>query len=68
MVVVNFPNKSTFKLICCDCGLTHDVRLLTDGRNIRLRFWRNNRSTGQHRRWQNITVEDVKIDGHSNND
>jgi len=62
MVVVDLQNKEYFKLICCDCNLTHDVRVVTDGKNIRLRFWRNNRSTGQHRRWQNITIVDRKID------
>ena len=35
------------QLQCCDCGLVHDVMFELDG----FRLVRNNRSTGQVRRW-----------------
>lgn len=48
------PVKKDFKLVCCDCGLTHDVdfRIVRKGRKekIQFRVRRNNRITGQIRR------------------
>lgn len=40
------------RTVCCDCGLTHDVRyrVADDGR-IGVTVWRNNRSTAQTRRY-----------------
>ena len=39
--------------VCCDCGLSHDVvvkRDINDKEKVFLRWFRNNRSTGQQRR------------------
>ena len=41
------------RYVCCDCGLAHDVVVKRDVQNpdiVMLRWWRENRSTGQFRR------------------
>jgi hypothetical protein len=45
------PVRRGYKLACCDCGLVHtlDFRVL-NGR-AQFRAFRNERSTGQMRRW-----------------
>ena len=45
------PDRKSFKLGCCDCGLVHDMDFRISGRRIEFRVARNNRSTGQVRRW-----------------
>lgn len=41
------PHGTTFRLICCDCGLAHDLEF---SKAVRLRAKRNERSTAQIRR------------------
>ena len=36
---------------CCDCGLVHSIYHEVNGEELILRFYRNNRSTGQIRRF-----------------
>ena len=39
--------------VCCDCGLSHELVVKRDVKNkerVFLRWFRNNRSTGQQRR------------------
>ena len=45
-------------MACCDCGLVHTIefRVTDDGEAVQFRVRRNNRSTAQLRRHQNITV------------
>lgn len=39
------------RVTCCDCGLTHDMHYrIVDKNTLGITVWRNNRSTGQHRR------------------
>lgn len=46
------PKRTDFKLMCCDCGLVHKVsfRVYKDGR-FRMKMSRDNRATGQIRRY-----------------
>ena len=39
-----------FRIICCDCGLVHDLEFKKDKEGIKMRAWRNQRSTGQIQR------------------
>ena len=41
----------TLRLVCCDCGLTHDINMDVKKDIIEMEFRRNHRSTGQTRRW-----------------
>lgn len=48
------PIRKGYKMACCDCGLVHDMdfRIVGDkAKRIQFRVARNNRSTGQVRRW-----------------
>ena len=36
---------------CCDCGLVHNVDFRVEGDEVQIRLEKNNRSTGQVRRW-----------------
>jgi len=55
-VIVVRLNQAPFsiRITCCDCGLTHDVRMLKHGGlkedEVELIFSRNRRSTARHRR------------------
>ena len=42
----------TFDLVCCDCGLTHDVAVIRDTSNgaIKICMSRKERNTAQYRR------------------
>lgn len=42
--------KRDFKMCCCDCGLVHRVRFAVSGRVLRMRWYREDRATGQIRR------------------
>ena len=39
-------------LACCDCGLVHDVEFRIKDGKFQWRFTRNNRATGQIRRYR----------------
>lgn len=57
------PNGVPYKLACCDCGLVHQIVILVPslkkGTLIGMAAKRDNRATGQRRRWSklNATVE-----------
>ena len=48
------PNASykdySFRLVCCDCDLTHRVSLVPTSDGIKIIFWRDNRSTEARRK------------------
>ena len=45
------PGIESFNLICCDCGLAHNIEVnFTDKGNAQLKFFRDNRSTAARRR------------------
>jgi len=51
-----------YQRACCDCGLIHDeMYSVVDGK-VQLTVKRNNRSTGQYRRHNRITVRQVDIE------
>lgn len=48
--------KKKFYVQCCDCGLVHEVKVRVSKRNgPQIQFNRDNRRTGQVRRWQKKT-------------
>jgi len=54
------PKDNKFRMFCCDCGLAHDLEFrINDEGKIIFRAKRNNRSTGQMRRHNNIEVKKV---------
>ena len=51
---VEIPDWEMY-LCCCDCGLTHYMKFKPEGRKqgkLYMQIWRDNRATGQHRRWR----------------
>lgn len=46
------PIPKGYKMECCDCGLVHTLDFRIYKGRVQLRAWRNNRSTGQIRRWK----------------
>jgi hypothetical protein len=53
-----FSHKSgeIFRLVCCDCGLTHDMVTVINGDEVGISAVRNNRATAQLRRHRKFTV------------
>lgn len=46
------PSGVIYRLACCDCGLVHDMVLVSeDGKPIGMAVRRNNRSTALRRHW-----------------
>ncbi len=52
------PNKTLYKLACCDCGLTHVIVIAAPGirKGVAIGFAarRDERATGQKRRWRRV--------------
>lgn len=40
-----------YKMMCCDCGLVHSIDFRIRGRKLETKVDRDNRATGQARRW-----------------
>ena len=64
-VVMVKLNQAPFsiRLTCCDCGLTHDVKILQWGRlddEAEMIFHRNKRSTALNRRYRRRRLETSK--------
>jgi len=47
------PLGKIYKLACCDCGLVHNVVFTYEDGVLAMATERNNRATGQRRRWLN---------------
>ena len=45
------PRRRGYKLACCDCGLVHRLDFRLWRGRVQFRAFRNERSTGQMRRW-----------------
>ena len=45
-------------LACCDCGLVHKITVAATKRMARLRFYRDERRTGQIRRYRKIKIKE----------
>jgi hypothetical protein len=52
------PYHRKFKMICCDCGLVHDVDFRVHKGNIQFLAKRNNRSTALTRRKLNYIIKE----------
>lgn len=51
------PQKGMLRIACCDCGLVHDVYYKVSHRQkITRQYWRNERATGQIRRYKGIKL------------
>lgn len=44
--------RPIWNMACCDCGLVHAVRFHVSGRKIFMAVTRDNRATGQKRRYK----------------
>lgn len=49
------PIRKNYRMACCDCGLVHNMDFRIYKGNIQIRGRRNNRATGQIRRYQRDT-------------
>jgi hypothetical protein len=47
---VELRSGERFRLVCCDCGLTHNVVIVARGRAIGIARERNQRATAARRR------------------
>lgn len=47
---VEFRSGEVFRFACCDCGLVHNVCLVSHGRKIGMAVKRNKRATTARRR------------------
>lgn len=49
---VFFPFKKKGLICCCDCELTHEVKITQTkkGKGVMMQFWRESRRTAQRRR------------------
>jgi len=47
------PIRKGYKMACCDCGLIHEMDFKIVKSRVRFRARRNNRATGQFRRYNN---------------
>ena len=45
------PVRRGYKMSCCDCGLVHNLDFRIRGGRVQFRAFRNNRSTGNVRRY-----------------
>jgi hypothetical protein len=48
------PVKTNYKMACCDCGLVHNMDFKIKENRVWFRVRRNNRATGQVRRYLKI--------------
>jgi len=45
--------RENYKIECCDCGLIHEYQFVVAGNKLRIIGKRDNRATGQKRRFRN---------------
>ena len=45
------PVRKGYRLACCDCGLVHEMDFRIKNGRVQFRARRNNRATGQLRRY-----------------
>lgn len=48
------PIERGYKMACCDCGLVHTMNFRVVRGRAQFQVFRNNRATGQMRRWKRI--------------
>jgi len=58
--IVTIENGAMIITACCDCGLVHLEKVESvDGGEVEITAWRDNRRTGQVRRYRNIKMERI---------
>jgi len=45
-----YPIRRGYRMMCCDCGLVHEMDFRVKDGRIEFRVFRDNRATGQARR------------------
>lgn len=50
------PVMDNYGMMCCDCGLVHRLDFRVQNGRVQFRARRDERATGQVRRWNGITV------------
>lgn len=51
------PVRSGYRMMCCDCGLVHQIDFRVRKRRVQFRVFRNNRATAAARRAkQTVTI------------
>jgi hypothetical protein len=61
-VDLDWRDRHYLYLACCDCGLVHKITVVATKRRARLRFWRDNRRTGQLRRHSHIKLVEERVE------
>ena len=56
---INWRGREALSLSCCDCGLVHYVRFFATGKSVRMKLWRDDESTEEHRAERGISVDYV---------
>ena len=54
------PIRKGYKMSCCDCGLVHVLNFRLRKGRIQLQAFRDNRATGQKRRYSQLMVKSRK--------
>jgi len=54
------PIMKGYKLSCCDCGLVHEMDFRIVNKRVEFRARRNNRATGQVRRYMKNYEKETK--------
>lgn len=62
-LIIIEPGTEMIQLACCDCGLVHNVFIRLSGAKIILQLQRNDRSTGQLRRYKRGDLQKEAIGG-----
>lgn len=53
------PVRKDYKMCCCDCGLVHEMDFRVLKGKVQFRVRRNNRATGQVRRWNRNYLSEI---------
>ena len=54
------PVVKGYKMECCDCGLVHNMDFRIEAGRVQFRVFRNNRATGQIRRFWDARIAKAK--------
>jgi hypothetical protein len=52
------PFSRPLRVACCDCGLVHEIDFKVEDGKEYVKFRRDNRTTGQLRRWRRRPTDD----------
>ena len=60
------PIRKGYKMVCCDCGLVHDMNSRVKNGRVQFQMKRNNRSTALTRRWDRKRAETLRLNDAAN--